>query len=65
MKKTRRSTSGFIFLLGDSPISWKSQQQKSVILSTAEAEFVSLTEYAKQGIWFKNLFKEIFNKEIK
>jgi len=27
-KKTRRSTSGFIFLLGDSPISWKSQQKK-------------------------------------
>jgi len=24
-----------------------------------------LTECAKQGIWFKNLFKEIFIKEIK
>ena len=64
-KKTRRSTSGFIFLLGDSPISRKSQQWKSVTLSTAEAELVSLTECAKQGIWFKNLFKEIFDKEIK
>jgi len=47
MKKTRRSTSRFIFLHGDSPISWKSQLQKSVTLPTAEAEFVSLTECAQ------------------
>jgi len=39
--------------------------KKSVTLSTAEVEFVSLTECAKQGIWFKNLIKEIFNKENK
>ena len=57
-EKTRRSTSSFIFLLDDSPISWKSQQQRCVTLSTAEAEFVSLTECAKQSIWFKNLYKE-------
>ena len=62
---TRKSTSGYIYLLGDSPISWKTQLQKTVTLSTAEAEFVSLTECAKQGLWFKNLFKEIFDKEIK
>ena len=27
-EKTRRSTSGYLFLLGKSPISWKSQLQK-------------------------------------
>ena len=38
----------FIFLLGDSPISWKSQQlKKRVTLSKTEAEFISLTECAK------------------
>ena len=32
-EKTRKSTSGYIFLLGKSPISWKSQLQKNVTLS--------------------------------
>jgi len=49
-EKTRRSTSGYIFLFGKSPISWKSQLQKNVTLSTAEAEFVSLTECTKQAL---------------
>jgi len=53
-----------IFILENSPISWKFQLQKNVTLFTAEAEFVSLTECAKQGLWFKNLYKEIFNKDI-
>ena len=46
-EKTRRSTSGYKFLLGKRPISWKSQLQKNITLSTAEAEFVSLTECTK------------------
>jgi len=44
---TRRSVSGYIFLLGNNPISWKSQIQKNVTLSTAEAKIVSLTECIK------------------
>jgi len=30
-----------------------SNSKRNVILSTAEAEFVSLSEWAKHGIWFK------------
>jgi len=46
-KKTRKSTTGYIFLNGNNPISWKSQLQKCTTLSTVEAEFVSLTECTK------------------
>jgi len=63
-ESTRKSTSGFIYLLGNSPISWKSQLQRNITLSTAEAEFVSLTECSKHGIWLKNLFEEITNKKV-
>jgi len=35
---TRRSTSGFIFMMGDGIVAWCSQRQKSVALSTTEAE---------------------------
>jgi len=52
-------------MLGESPISWKSQLQKIVTLSTAEAEYVSLIECVKQGMWFRNLFKVMINKDIK
>ena len=63
-EETRKSTSGYIFLFGKSPISWKSETQKSITLSTTEAEYVALTECAKQGMKLKKLLKEIFNKEI-
>ena len=36
---TRRSTSGFFFILNGAAISWKSKRQTSIALSTAEAEF--------------------------
>ncbi len=47
-KDTRRSVSGFIIYLLGVPISWRSKQQKSVVLSSSEAEFVSLSEAAKE-----------------
>ena len=33
----RKSTSGYIFMFSDGPISWSSKKQKCVALSTAEA----------------------------
>ena len=65
MKRREDLKVDIYILLGKIPTSWKSQLQKNVTLSTAEAEFVSLTECTKQALWFKNLFKEIFNQVIK
>ena len=39
--------------------------KKIVTLSTAEKEYISLTECVKQRIQFINLFKEMTNKDIK
>ncbi|MEL7196527.1 MAG: Ty1/Copia family ribonuclease HI, partial [Bacteroidota bacterium] len=47
-KDTRRSVSGFIIYLMDVPILWRSRQQRSVTLSSTEAEYVSLSEAAKE-----------------
>lgn len=47
-KDTRLSVSGYIVYLMGVPISWRSKQQKAVVLSSSEAEFVSLSEAAKE-----------------
>ncbi|KAG7558463.1 Zinc finger CCHC-type [Arabidopsis thaliana x Arabidopsis arenosa] len=54
-----RSTMGHIFYLGNSPISWCSQKQNVVALSSCEAEFMAGTEAAKQAIWLQDLLSEI------
>jgi hypothetical protein len=47
-KEDRRSVSGYvIFLLGVS-ILWKSQSQKSVTLSSSEAEYFAMSEAVKE-----------------
>uniref|UniRef100_A0A3Q7EZJ0 Reverse transcriptase Ty1/copia-type domain-containing protein n=1 Tax=Solanum lycopersicum TaxID=4081 RepID=A0A3Q7EZJ0_SOLLC len=52
---TRRSMTGYVFTLGGSVVSWKATLQPTVTLSTTEAEYMVLTEAAKEGIWLKGL----------
>ncbi|GBM32840.1 Retrovirus-related Pol polyprotein from transposon TNT 1-94 [Araneus ventricosus] len=55
----RHSTSGYIMVFGNVPITWKSQKQKCIALSSMEAEFISLTESAKCIIWYSKILKEL------
>ena len=47
---TRKSITGYIFLLGNSPISWSSKLQKSVIINSCEIEYMALKEASKKLI---------------
>ena len=58
-RKDRKSTSGYIFMLSGSPISWRSKKQTCVALSTAEAEYVALSAAAQEAIWLQNLLSEL------
>ena len=55
----RRSTGGMAFYLNDSLISWCSQKQKTVALSSCESEFMAATSAARQALWLRNLLSEI------
>lgn len=44
---TRRSTTGYVFLVNNSAITWRSHRQKTVALSTTEAECMAACEGAK------------------
>lgn len=46
----RKSTGGMVFYLNESMITWMSQKQKCVALSSCEAEFMAATAAACQGI---------------
>lgn len=59
----RKSTTGVIFYLGNSPITWVSQKQKTVALSSCEPEFIAASAGACQSIWLGRLLAELFNKE--
>ena len=48
---SRRSTSGYIFLLAGGAISWRSAKQTLVAPSTMAAEFVACYEASNHGMW--------------
>ncbi|CAL9022675.1 unnamed protein product, partial [Prunus brigantina] len=48
---TRRSTTGFVVLLGHNPISWQSKKQGSVSRSSTEAEYRALANTAADLAW--------------
>ncbi|XP_052135136.1 secreted RxLR effector protein 161-like [Oryza glaberrima] len=61
---TRKSTTGVVFFLGTSPVSWQSVKQKVVALSSCEAEYIAATTAACQGVWLSQLLGEINQEEL-
>ncbi|KAH6584445.1 hypothetical protein BASA61_007448 [Batrachochytrium salamandrivorans] len=56
---SRRNTSGYVFFLGNSCISWRSSKQTVVALSTAEAEYVAATTATQELLFLKTFLTEI------
>eukprot|EP00253_Pinus_taeda_P004978 PITA_04978 len=55
----RKSTSGYVFLMGSGDISWASKKQPIVALSTAEAEYVAATAVACQAVWMRRMLRSL------
>ncbi|KAK8676017.1 hypothetical protein V6N13_034072 [Hibiscus sabdariffa] len=52
-KDDSRSQSGFVFCLNGGAVSWKSLKQDTVSGSTTEAEYIAVSEAAKDAVWIK------------
>lgn len=61
-KLDRKSIGGYLIRLNNDVISWQVKKQSVVALSSTEAEYMQMTQAAKEIKWFSNLFKEL--KEI-
>ena len=60
----RKSTSGYVFLLGGAAVSWKSTKQTTVALSTAEAEYIALSTASQEAIWLQQLMSDLSKKTL-
>ncbi|XP_058726895.1 secreted RxLR effector protein 161-like [Vicia villosa] len=55
----RKSTTGFVFFMGDTAFTWMSKKQPIVTLSTCEAKYVAATSCVCHAVWLRNLLKEL------
>ncbi|GJT51189.1 hypothetical protein Tco_0977346, partial [Tanacetum coccineum] len=53
------------FYFGESPITWCTQKQPTVALSSCESEFMAATRAACQALWLKRLHSELTGWEEK
>ncbi|GKC60833.1 ribonuclease H-like domain, reverse transcriptase, RNA-dependent DNA polymerase [Tanacetum coccineum] len=58
-----KGTTGIIFYYGESPISWSTQKQATVALSSCESEFIAATAAATQALWLKRLLSKLTHSE--
>jgi hypothetical protein len=59
----RKSTSGLVFFLGSSAVTWASQKQKTVALSSCEAEYMAASTASCQAVWLGRLLAEVIGEE--
>ena len=58
----RKSTSRVVFFLGNNIITWSSQKQKVVALSSCEAEYMAAGTAACQGVWLSRLLGDLIGR---
>eukprot|EP00253_Pinus_taeda_P020907 PITA_20907 len=60
----RKSTSGGIFSIGSTAVSWYSRKERSVALSSAEAEYMAASLAACEAIWMRKILVGLFGSHL-
>ena len=59
-----KSTSGCCFTLESAMVSWCSKKPSSMVLSTAEAEYIALSVAVREAVWLRKLLENLFDHEM-
>ena len=60
-----KSTSGYIYTIDGTTMSWMSKLQKCIALSSTEVEYVTIAEAGKLMIWMIDCLDELGKKQCK
>jgi hypothetical protein len=60
----RKSTSGGIFSIESTVFSWYSRKQRSVALSSAEAEYMAASQATCEAIWMRKILVGLFGSHL-
>ncbi|XP_074363277.1 secreted RxLR effector protein 161-like [Apium graveolens] len=60
----RRSTGAMVFYLNECLVTWVSQKQHNIALSSYEAEYMAAAIAACQGIWLRNVMMQVTGERI-
>lgn len=55
----QRSYTGCVYIFGDAVISWKAKKQRTVAVSSTEAEYMGLAEAAKEALHLERFLVEL------
>ena len=61
----RKSTSGVLFFLNGNAVTWTSQKQRTVSLSSCESEYIAAASAACQGVWLSRLLADLTGQGVK
>jgi hypothetical protein len=60
----RKSTSGGIFSIGSTVVSWYSRKQRCVALSSVEEEYMAVSQAACEAIWMRKILVGLFGSHL-
>jgi Reverse transcriptase (RNA-dependent DNA polymerase)/Pol polyprotein, beta-barrel domain/GAG-pre-integrase domain len=62
--ETRRSTSGMVVKFSGNIVSWSSRKQKTVAISSTEAEYMAASEATCEALWLRTWIREVFRTDV-
>ena len=54
-----KSIIGYIYLVAERAVTWRSKKQVVIVLSSTEAEYIAMSEAAQEACWLRNLYDEL------
>ena len=54
----RKSTVGYVFILGLGPVTWACKKQQAIALSSVEVEYRAIINASQEALWLRQILLE-------